>query len=337
MIDNSSSMQMSQDNLQRNFGSFIDALENLPGGVPDLHLAVITSDMGAGDGTVSGCSQFGGDNGLFKSTPGAGSACTSTGLALGETFIRSTGGANPSNNFTGDIATVFGCIATVGATGCGFEQQLAAVSRALGADGSPPPLENAGFLRDDAGLVIVLVTNEDDCSAPNAFFDASENLTLASTLGPPSSYRCNEFGHLCDGARPARNAPTGQVTDTVSYASCVPAEDAGRLTPVKTFVTQIKSLKANPGGQILVATLQGPTTPYQVHWRMSPTSPPDGLWPEITHSCMASDGSFADPGIRLQRFIEGFGANGFQFSICADSYAPALAIVADRLGQLIGP
>ena len=43
-------------------------------------------------------------------------------------------------------------LASVGASGCGFEQHLEAVHRAL-ADNPA----NAGFLRDDANLAVILV------------------------------------------------------------------------------------------------------------------------------------------------------------------------------------
>jgi hypothetical protein len=41
-------------------------------------------------------------------------------------------------------------VAQLGAGGCGFGQPLAALDRALGADGQPPLAANAGFLRPDA-------------------------------------------------------------------------------------------------------------------------------------------------------------------------------------------
>ena len=51
-------------------------------------------------------------------------------------------------NFTDPIASVFRCIGLLGASGCGFEQPLASIDRALGADGlGPPPAQNEGFLR----------------------------------------------------------------------------------------------------------------------------------------------------------------------------------------------
>src|SRR5580765_6066799 len=54
MVDNSSSMRLSQDNLNRNFPVFMQRLMDPPG-LPNIHVAVISSDMGAGDGSVSGC------------------------------------------------------------------------------------------------------------------------------------------------------------------------------------------------------------------------------------------------------------------------------------------
>ena len=53
MIDNSASMHLSQANLLRNFPTFMNVLKELPGGLPNIHVAVVSSDMGAGDGMVN--------------------------------------------------------------------------------------------------------------------------------------------------------------------------------------------------------------------------------------------------------------------------------------------
>jgi hypothetical protein len=332
LVDDSSSMRLSQMNLERNFPAFITALEGLQGGLPNLHLAVVSTDMGAGDGSISGCSGTG-KSGIFQYTPRG--ACTTTTLQAGATYISNVDGVA---NYTGSLANVFTCIAAIGETGCGFEQQLRAVARALGADGQAPPAENQGFLRADAYLFIVMLTNEDDCStAPGStLYDTASNLTLSSTLGPPSNFRCNEFGHLCSGSKPPRRAPGGNVTDTVNLAGCVPAEASGMLTPVATFVQQVRSLKADPDSQIVVAAITGPSTPYQVHWK-NPSTSDTGPWPEITHSCTATDSSFADPAVRIGAFVNAFGANGINLSICDNSYAPSLQLIGDRIGQLVSP
>src|SRR5438477_9832741 len=40
LIDDSSSMRLSQDNLRRNFPVLMQQLEDLPGGLPNIHVAV---------------------------------------------------------------------------------------------------------------------------------------------------------------------------------------------------------------------------------------------------------------------------------------------------------
>ena len=330
LIDDSSSMRLSQMNLERNFPAFMRSLEGLPGGLPDLHLAVVSSDMGAGDGSISGCTGEG-KAGVFQYTNRG--PCVTTTLASGATYISNVGGVA---NYTGNLTDVFSCIAALGENGCGFEQQLRSVVRALGADGRPAPAENQGFLRPDAYLFIVMLTNEDDCSTPpgSTLYDIASNTVLASALGPPSNFRCNEFGHLCRGSKPPRQAPSGNVTDVVTLEDCVPAEANGMLTPVATLVTQIRALKPAPDEQIVVAAITGPATPYQVHWK-APYAADSGPWPEITHACVATDSSFADPAVRIGAFVNAFGANGVVLSICENSYAPALQIIGERIGQTI--
>jgi len=276
MIDNSSEVRINQTALIAGFPTFMTALAGAPAGLPDLHLAVITSDLGAGDGSIAGCDATGGNQGIFKYT--ARGTCTNTNLQPGATYISNVAGVA---NYTGNLADVFACIAALGESGCGFEHQLAAISRALGADGMPAPPENQGFLRDDAFLLIVVLTNEDDCSAPpgSGLFDTKTNTKLASPLGPAANYRCNEFGHLCNGAKPPRYAPTGSVSDTVTLDGCVSAESAGMLTPVGTMVSQLRALKPYPDQQIVVAAIAGPATPYVVHWHMPSIADPGGPWP----------------------------------------------------------
>ena len=212
VVDTSSSMRLSQAKLEANFPRFIEVLETMPDGLPNVHIAVISTDMGAGDGSISGCSGLG-NAGIFQSTPRG--SCTNTTLAPGATFISNVGG---QRNYTGDLCDVFTCIAALGESGCGFEHQLASVARALGAealgaDGLPAPAENAGFLRSDALLAIILVTNEDDCSAQAGvpLFDTSANLKLASQLGRAGELPLQRVRSCVQRrAAAAHRAPTGR-------------------------------------------------------------------------------------------------------------------------------
>src|SRR5262249_13480780 len=195
-VDNSQSMKPLQKKLLDNFPLFMQRLAEFPMGLPNVHIAVISSNMGAGRNDFPSCS-LGGDRGIFQSAraPNAPATCTATGLNPDQTFIIDTGSgtANHQTNYDPgkSIADVFTSIAALGDQGCGFEHQLASVSRALGADsfdaqGNPqPPPENAGFLRKNAFLAIVIITNEDDCSAPpdSDLFNPS-SCTVNDPLGP---------------------------------------------------------------------------------------------------------------------------------------------------------
>jgi len=330
MVDNSRSMLPLQDKLRASFSTFVQTLQALPSGQPNLHLAVVSSDMGAGASSIALCNN---DQGIFKSSVGPSATdCTMTGLKPGERFISSVNG---QNNFTGNIADVFSCIAAVGQDGCGFEAQLKSVVRALGADGNAPPTDNAGFLRPNAQLAIVLFTNEDDCSVTDnsyLFVSGVGHQFVSDPEGPLTSYRCNEFGHLCRGAPPPRT-----MAVTFDPGDCVPAEEQGLLIPVHTFVDQIKHLKTDPS-QILVAAIGGLPDFYQVD-QAPPliAQDPAPSWPQIHHSCMLNSVEYADPGVRLAAFVNAFGANGRFEAICNSTFAPALGDIAQQIGAAMGP
>jgi len=326
VIDDSPEVRLPQDNLIRNFPSFLTRLMDPPG-LPDLHIAVISTDMGAGDGSIASCDATGGKNGVFQHT--ARGTCMSTGLDPGATYIADNGLVR---NYTGNLADVFTCIAALGEQGCGFEHQFAATLRALGADGRPAPLENQGFLREDAYLVIIMLTNEDDCSAPaSTFYDTTTNANLASPLGPAQNFRCNEFGHLCNGVKPPRLAPNGSVDDAVTLDGCVSAESAGMLIPVGDVVAALRTVKPFPDQQIVVAAIAGPPAPYTVHWHAPYVGTDTGPWPHMTHSCNGTDGSFADPSVRIAQWAGSYGDNGIFLSICDTNWAPSL----DRIAALL--
>jgi hypothetical protein len=342
MIDDSSSMRLAQDNLRRSLPAFLTRLQDPPG-LPNVHIAVVSQDMGAGDGSVSSCNSTGGKNGVFQYT--AQGTCTATNLEAGATYISYVGGVA---NYTGNVADVFSCIAALGETGCGYEHQFAAILRALGADGQPAPAENQGFLRTEAYLAIIMLTNEDDCSErPGVkLFDTASNTNLASQFGPPANFRCNEFGHMCDSgsgtyAHPGRVAPNNDQAASVMYQSCRSNEEENYLLSVRDTAERIKALKSDPS-QVAVVSIQGPTAPYTVMWRNPGTvdtscGAASCPWPAIAHTCTAPDGSFADPGVRTSELVRAFGANGLELSICASDLTSPLDRTATLINSLLGP
>jgi hypothetical protein len=319
VIDDSSFARSLQGKLLANFPLLMTRLIRAAG-FTSLHIGIISTDMGAGDGSIGGCDSGGGKNGIFQYAPRG--SCPTASLAPGATFISDVDGVK---NYAGDLQDVFGCIAALGESGCGFEHPFASITRALGADGSPPPAENQGFLRPEAHLLIVIATDDDDCSAPHGspLFDTATNTTLGSTLGPLGNFRCYEFGHLCNGARPPRQPPSGNASDVVTLDGCTSAEDQGMLIPVSTVATQLRSLKTSTGRQIMIAAITGPATPYSVRWV---DRPGDNLGPRphITPSCTAADASSAAPAVRINQLLRYFPATSFTIPACVDDYAPTL-------------
>ena len=149
LIDDSSSMRLSQDNLRRNFPVLMQQLENLPGGLPNIHVAVVSSDMGAGDGSVASCDSTGGKNGNFQYTPRGDCAASASRRARRTSRTSRAPPTTPATSRTCSPAS------PRSANRLRFEHQFAAISRALGIDGRAAPAENQGFLRPDALLAIV--------------------------------------------------------------------------------------------------------------------------------------------------------------------------------------
>jgi hypothetical protein len=307
MIDDSLSMQEEQGNLAQNVPRLIEALKNLPAGFPDLHLGVVSSDLGAGSALRSGtCARSLGDQGMLQVRSGCG---------LDPAKWRYLISNGEGNNFDGDIADVFACLANLGTKGCGFEHQLQSVRRAL----SGVVAENNGFLRSDAHLAVVYITDEDDCSAPpNSTFFGDY------TSGQDSSLRCSLFGHLCDGLPP----PAAVFSTPLDHCRAS-SDGGGKLIPVRTFIEEMKGL---PTLSVSVSVIGGwpadvSTADYAIGYD------PSSDTPELLAAmpiCRSANGKAA-VGLRLKEFVDAFGPAGKIISICQDDFSKAMA----QIGELI--
>jgi hypothetical protein len=274
---------------------------------------------------VPGCHRDidGDQQGLFQHHPG----CS---MPPDQSFISAVSG---ENNFTGDITDTLRCLMQVGQVGCGFEQPFGSIQLALQRsqmDGDP----NFGFLRPDAFLGIVMLTNEDDCSVPpdSLLFDLAQQ-SVSDPLGGNGSYRCNEFGHLCNGVAPPHNPPANPLTLT----NCTSNEN-GPLISVGGFSTFLKGLKDEPS-RIFVAAVAGNTTPYVVGSWTTQTTNGFEIQPHIQHSCMGGEHGdvWADPGVRILQLLKSFGSNAAITSICTDNMANDLRLIASAMVGKMSP
>jgi len=364
MIDDSPSMAPLQTKLSQQLGNFMDALTSpATGRLPDLHVAVVSSSFGGGAwSNVNQCGSGaypGDDGGKFQQGPGGAGHGSCTMLHAGEKFLASGDGSPGSApNYDGDIRDAFKCMALLGDRGCGFESQFESVYYALYKASRPDDPDNGGFLRDDATLAVIMVTNEDDCSVgpQSLLLDPGVNsVSDPSGLGALQSYRCNEFGHLCNGAPPPHDAPAGPIT----LDGCVSAENDGKtdtslrdpqgnpdptmghLWPTVADLTAfMKSLKTNPD-DVLVAALRKPTVDddghslYRVLGQSNPSATGE-IDPVVDHSCTHPSQDpgmpeYADPAVRIRQWVKAFEQNGVFYPICADDFRAAMKGIAQKI------
>jgi len=293
VVDNSASMAKEQLSMTHNIQALVDEMQGLSGGLPSLHIGVVSTDMGAGSPSIAGC-EAGGDQGALH---------TQENCLIQGAFLQNTPGENGmrETNYEGSLTESFTCLGTLGTTGCGFEQPFHAVRAALNESNAG----NAGFLRDDAKLAIIIVSDEDDCSASNT--DIFKSSTDAEVMyGPLSSFRCTEFGLRCDGV---------SVSQEGSYQNCEPAVGPNALYHPDNLVTFLSTLK---GGQenVMVAIIAGRST------RLEVTSDINGH-NRVIPGCESVNGS-AIPSYRLGYFAQAFN-NHLVTSICNADLSGALA------------
>ncbi len=318
VIDSSPSMKEEQEELKANFDVFMTELEKIQGA--SINIGVITPDLGAGVTTIppppapTAICRPGGEQGLLKANPGCG-------LNPGAKFIEFGPGRG---NFSGNIRSVFQCLANVGTSGCHFEHQLEATRVAL----TRP--ENASFLRKNAFLAIIHLTDEDDCSA-----DANSDLFSEPMdkiyMGATASFRCAQQGHVCRGMQP----PIGDYMHQ-PYTACTPSE-SGRLIPVKRIVDAIRALKAEPDRQIIVAGIFGlhknPETAIYQYAKRGGSG--QGFLDYLPIPGCDTDATLAFAAIRMQAFVDAFGT-GNAFSICGGTFAPAIQKIGAKVAQIVG-
>ena len=322
VIDNSDSMGEEQASLATNFPTFMDALAKIEGGLPNVHIGVVSSDLGIAPFTGDNCNNSGGDNGVLQNKPRGACQAPMNGARF-ISDVASSDGTTRVRNYAGALPDVFSCIAKLGTSGCGYERHLESMHRAL----DPGTVENAGFLRPGAYLAVIVIGDEDDCSAavPQSFYDTAAALDDADPAKSPLGkvlWRCTGFGVLCDGAKIGRGPAT--------YQSCVadgaPEDLNGLLYHPQFFVDGLRSLKSDPN-LLFTAVIAGPTTPFAI-------GPKDGV-DQLLNSCPASSAGNAAPAVRLKYFTDQFGPHGKFVSICDANLAPALNSIAQALRAII--
>jgi hypothetical protein len=303
VIDNSGSMENEQAEVTAAFPQMMDTLQQLPTGLPNIHIGVISTDVGAGNA----CATADVGPGVLENAPRI-SGCTPPGDRYIEDIDDGSGGR--TRNYGGTLGDTFSCIATLGTHGCGYEQPLEAIQRAL----DPSNAANADFLRDDSLLAVVILSDEDDCSAfdPSLFDQATPD-------GVDADFRCFEQGVSCDG-------PPDQ---TGVRENCVPNDDSPYITPISEYVQMLKQVRPFQH-RLLVAGILGDSkveVGANIHGDLDvlPSCPASGTNPEGAY-----------PPTRTEAFLHQF-QEPIRTRICeSDLNAAIVEIGSHIVDQLYG-
>ncbi len=141
MGDNSGSMREQQERLIASFPAFIEAITETLDTVDSVHVGVVTSDAYASNAA----------------------SCRSLGALVDHSESGACGPFADGNRFlteNDDLAAGFSCIANVGTDGDSLERPVSALVEAVSASQLEPGGCNEGFLRSDALLVVVVITDD---------------------------------------------------------------------------------------------------------------------------------------------------------------------------------
>jgi hypothetical protein len=360
VIDNSASMAAKQDILLQNLSEMMRSMEKLEGGLPDVHIGVISTDMGAGEGVTGGdCSARFGDQGLLwgnDPAPGAlatvaGGPGNGCGLTSGVRWIEDRicpDGSKRYRNYEGELPDVLPCMGkALGNHGCGYSHALQSLRLALNPEVGINEA-NRGFLRRRAPLIIIIISDKDDCSADPSRED-NDGMFSASNPGDSPTLRCAARGHVCDGREiPHYDPSTGYDGShgpwTANFEACAAKQPDSHDDPhwlplisVQEAIDSVRQIKDSRDGPIWVAGVMGwpkGTAADQAEYRIDKAAA-EGPW-ELSSICGVSsvqgDGANVYPAYRLKQFIDAFpesdGGRGLTLSMCDNHWADVIKAVS---------
>jgi len=308
VVDNSGSMQEEQQVLAEQFELGIRTLLSGPFLIDDLHIGVISTDMGTHGHRIMTCQPaIGGDDGVLWNEghlEGCQPEYSAPECLLDECPWLAHSPEWPDDGSTSSNPPLwedFACVAILGTRGCGFEQTLESAFVALGRQAEPGGA-NEGFLRDDSLFVVVFLTDEDDCSTPSEdIFDPDQDelgpMNTRCAMNPDELYPIDRYHDGLLDLRPGRE-------DTIVVAGILGIPIDGTW---------------NPGDSIeRLAELQQP----------NPENPN-----ELLPTCMTGMG-LAFPPVRIAELIYRFGFNGWLTSICQSDWTMLFGSLEWTIGQL---
>ena len=315
VVDNSASMADEQTRLREQFPNMLRTLttgQRVPRDpnpftpLKDVHVAVVSSDMGlAGVELASaGCRADGGDDGRLQYLGRDPGCQVDYPSFLSYNAVRYLGPITDHEQFARDVL----CVGSLGTAGCGYEQLLEAPFKALSPTRQMEP-STLGFLRNDeydyvSAIMIVLVTDEDDCSLQSTVGLASDG--AADPSCQQHKDKLYDIQRYYEGFRKLR--PGREELVLFGAIAGVPAD----LVDAKAL-SKVDFTADDPGTRNLhYDTILNDPRMQEV------IEPADG---KLKPSCSTS----AYPPRRIVELAKRFDRNGMVQSICQDDWAPVFA------------
>lgn len=223
VVDNSSSMADEQEHLVKAVPGFVDAMQTALPDVKSIRVGVVDTDsypaLGSPDPLADSCPEEA-ECDSCDYTLGALMTKPHSALDPGASCDFSTG-APYMDGLGADFATEFECAALVGTEGNPIEQQAGALLGAISPESNAAGACNDGFVRDDALLVFLMISDEEDDYAnppepqggshgePEAWVDAvvaakdgklEHVVALGLIGGSPRFDDCSDLSQGLDGA-----------------------------------------------------------------------------------------------------------------------------------------
>jgi len=303
VVDNSETMSPKQQQMLMSFQKLMAHLSNMRGGLPSFHLGVISTDVGVGLNAVPTCN-IAGDAGDLQNKPRF-DGCDRP----DDAFIRNDG---INTNHDGSLEQAFSCIAPLGTQGCKFEQPLESMRLAI--DGFNAT--NNGFMRDDAALGVVFLTDEDDCSVEDSRMFTPD---MFGENGTPK-FRCFDQGVTCSG---------DDVRAEGDFTNCAAKEDSKFMPHVSEYARFLKDIKGGDESQVVVTGIFGQADLVNVAVGIDEQY-------EIAPACGGGTGDAAYPAVRLQGFLDEFSRGGQVGNLCGNDGFDVLRTMSKQLRKSLG-
>ncbi|MFK7987731.1 MAG: hypothetical protein AB8I08_17070 [Sandaracinaceae bacterium] len=319
MVDNSNSMVEEQASLVEQLPRMAeilatgdldgDGVQDFPA-VSSLRVGTVSTDMGTAGFTVPTCarSDFGDDGILNQSGRTDIPGCDATYAGYAEFSSDAPDGLA---SFVNQV----GCVAPLGTSGCGFEQPLESVLKALtpstmatgffrGTTGQGDAA-NAGFLRPESVLATILLTDENDCSAADGdIFNPSsatytDDLNLRCFLNPEALHPVDRYA---EGLLALRSDPNDVVFAAIAG---IPTDMTGE---------DASAILADP----------------RVEERINPSMPTS-----LEPSCNVPGRGVAFPPTRILQVAESLGDQAVVGSICQEDFTPVMDAILQRVAARV--